>query len=99
MPGAHIARMEFDASIDLTTDHVPAHIPPSAAIERVRAAVERLAGANWISVEWCGSCHAVVDWVRAYKRGESRIMQGETWDTLKVGIKATVAAALGHDFP
>ncbi len=44
--------MEFDAIIDLTTDHVPAHVLQSAAAEQVRAAVEHLPGANWISVKW-----------------------------------------------
>jgi hypothetical protein len=27
------------------------------------------------------------------------IMQGQLWDTIKVDIKATVAAALARDFP
>ena len=39
------------------------------------------------------------EWVRIYRRGKGGIMQGQLWDTIKVDIKATVAAALARDFP
>jgi hypothetical protein len=41
----------FDASIDLTVHNVPAGIDVAAAVARVRAAVQDLPGANWVSVE------------------------------------------------
>ncbi len=89
--------MDFDASIDLTTDVVPAHIPPQDAVTRVRTAVEGLPGAFWVSVEWCGTLPPVgwpVDWVRIYRRGRGGIMKGQPWDTIKAAIKAAVAEVL-----
>jgi hypothetical protein len=91
-------RMDYDASIDLTTDVIPAHVPPLDAVGRVRTAVEKLPGAFWISVEWCGSLPPVqppIEWVRVYRRHRGNTMAGEPWDTIKADIKATVAAVLG----
>jgi hypothetical protein len=84
----------FDASIDLTTRLVPADISSVASVERVRSAVERLSGANWISVEWCGDVPGNPPWVRLYKRGESRPQSGGSWDELAELIKTTVLSAL-----
>jgi hypothetical protein len=64
--------MDFEASIDLTTDVVP------QAVERVRLAVEQLPGASWISVEWCGqmpSAKLPIEWVRVYRRGRGGLME------------------------
>jgi hypothetical protein len=90
--------MDFDASIDLTTDVVPPHIPPHQAAERVRLAVEQLPGAFWISVEWCGQMPSLkqpIEWVRVYRRSRGGIMEGRPWDAIKVDIKAKVAAGWG----
>jgi hypothetical protein len=40
--------LDFDASIDLCGN------ASKGAVDQVRQAVEGLAGAHWISVEWCG---------------------------------------------
>lgn len=91
--------MQFDTSLDLTTEQAPAYVPPREAVARVRQAVERLPGAFWISVEWCGQLPAVeqpVEWVRVYRRGESGVMQGLPWDAIKADIKAAVAACTSH---
>ena len=78
---------KFDASIDLLTRLVPSDIPSAAAVERVRSAVERLPGANWISVEWCGDVPGSPPWLRLYK-------SGGIWDELTHLIKATALHAL-----
>jgi hypothetical protein len=56
----------FDASVDLTVHTVPGHLDPSQAVARVRAAVESLPGAGWVSVEWCGDATASLPWVTLY---------------------------------
>jgi hypothetical protein len=94
--------MEFDASIDLTTDVVPLHVPPHLAVERVRLAVEQLPGASWISVEWCDQMPSLkqpIEWVRVYRRSQGGIMEGSSWKTIKADIEAKAVAALQESRP
>lgn len=59
----------FDVCIDLTVHIVPAGISPAVAVARVREAVERVPGAGWISVEWCGDAPASAPWLRLFRQG------------------------------
>jgi hypothetical protein len=85
--------MEFDASLDLRADLVPDNLTPREAVELVRAAVEALPGAGWISVAWCGHCPPV-PWVRVYKPGRGEAMEGGEWDLIEARIKAAAMAAV-----
>jgi hypothetical protein len=69
----------FDASIDLTVHTVPASIPPDAAVQRVRTAVEALDGAAWVSVAWCGDCPPGLPWLRVWAAGDSTPRAGVRW--------------------
>jgi hypothetical protein len=48
---------KFDASIDLIRRDIPPSIPPHAAVDAVRGAVEALPGAQRVRVEYCGTGH------------------------------------------
>lgn len=85
---------EFDACIDLTVHNVPAGVPSDVAVSRVRAAVEKLPGAAWISVEWCGEAPESPLWLRLFKAGNGQQQSGGAWDVLADKITATMRDAL-----
>ena len=85
--------MEFDVSVDLVAGHLPQGLAPTDAVRRVRAAVEALPGAMWVSVEWCGDAPAI-RWLRLYRRGRGEEMKGDPWDRLRNEVKVAVAQAL-----
>ena len=71
------ALLEFDACIDLTGHNTPAGIAGEEAVRRVRAAVEALPGAAWVSVEWCEPSPSSLIWLRLFRRGDARERTGE----------------------
>jgi hypothetical protein len=62
---------EFDACIDLSV-HNTAGADADSAVARVRREVGAIPGANWISVEWCGSVPAGMRWLHLFRRGDGR---------------------------
>lgn len=60
----------FDASIDLTFVGCSAGGATAQAVEAVRAAVERMPGAGWISVEYHATAAGPPIVVRIYDAGE-----------------------------
>jgi hypothetical protein len=90
----------FDCSIDLTKHHpVPADLAPSQAAELVRAAIEALPGARWVSVEWCGDTPPDLPWLRVYALGDGREQSGGVWselaDSLRMIVHRTLSTASG----
>jgi hypothetical protein len=86
--------MDWDCSIDLVSAHLePGSAAPGDAVERVRAAVERLPGAGWISVAWCGPLPAS-RWLRVYPRGMSMEPEGDEWTAIRDRVAATVSRVL-----
>ena len=83
----------WDASIDLTSA-VLQDEPGPLPIERVRAAVEALEGAAFVSVEDCRGAPANLRWLTLYEPGDARPRSGGPWDALAIRVEATVRAAL-----
>jgi len=71
-PTPPAALLEFDACIDLNQHNTPAGIAGEEAVRRVRAAVEDLPGAAWVSVEWCAPSPSTLSWLRLFRRGDGR---------------------------
>lgn len=91
---AVIMAMQFDVSIDLTDWLVPPGADPLAATNRVRSAVERLPGAGWVSVEWCGNTPADLPWLRLFRPGCAEVVVGGEWDALEQLVTAAVNDAV-----
>ena len=84
----------FDVSIDLTTDAIPPGLAPPVAVERVRVAVESIAGAGYVDVEWCGSTPPSDVAVRVYKPGQAHPLEGALGERLGRWIRDEVRRAL-----
>ena len=84
----------FDASVDLTRHSVPRGMAPAVAVERTREALGALAGAGWVSVEWCGEAPTDADWVRVYKPGATESLPIPAGDAVLALLKITVRKAL-----
>ncbi len=86
--------MEWDASIDRVAAHLaPGIRVPGDAVDRVRAAVESLPGACWVSVEWHDDIPAV-RWLRVFWSGNSLEPDGPDWDALRRRIASTIEEVL-----
>jgi hypothetical protein len=72
----------FDAAIDLTAQVVEPNRSPAEAVEAVRAAIEDIPGAGWVSVEWCVGAPRNEGWVRLYEPGRAEPQSGVKWDKL-----------------
>ncbi len=92
--------MAFDACIDLVG------AAPRSATEPVRRAIEALPGAAWISVAWLGEAMGyrgdLADvpadrWIRVWRRGSSREVDGPAWHGLRRSIRRTVLDVLAAD--
>ena len=84
----------FDISIDLTTDAIPPGLAPPLAVERVRKAVEAIAGAGYVDVEWFGSSPPSDATVRVYKLGQAHPLKGVLGERLSRWIRDEVRRAL-----
>ncbi len=84
----------FDASIDLTIHSVPTGIDVAEAVVRVRAAVDDVPGANWVSVEWCSDAPAFLPWLTLYMPGCGIPLTGERFTHLARRIEAVVTEAI-----
>ena len=89
----------FDACIDLTIHNVPAGISSVVAVARVREAVEKVPGAGWVSVEWCGDAPASGLWLRLFKQGNGQQQSGGEWDLLADQITVIMRDALSTVSP
>ncbi len=86
--------MDWDVSIDLVQAHLePGTEGPGDAVEAVRAAVERLPGAAWVSVAWCGNLPAN-RWLRVFRRGSCMPVDGPEWDRVRRDVERAVTLAL-----
>jgi hypothetical protein len=86
--------MDWDACIDIVTAHLePGAAAPGDAVAKVRAAVERLPGASWVSVAWCGDLPAQ-RWLRVFRRGSSMPVDGPEWDKVRRDVERAVTLAL-----
>jgi hypothetical protein len=91
--------IEFDACIDLVGEAA------RGAVHKVRAAVETLPGAAWISVEYCPDwppeagtrpeAVATDRWITVWARGSSRPVSGPQWDALRERVRAVVLEVTG----
>jgi hypothetical protein len=86
--------MQWDASIDIVAAHLePGADGPGDAVARVRAAVESLPGAGWVSVAWCGRAPAI-RWLRVYPPGRCVEPVGPEWDAVRRRVERAVTAEL-----
>jgi len=87
---------EFDACIDLVAAIVPARFEPQVAVVLVRSAVERIPGANWISVEWCGNSPQTDSFIRVFARGHGKIREDGPYAQAREQIRHALLEALGE---
>ena len=78
--------MPWDASIDLTDQVMLPGVSDATTAAKVRAAVEALHGAGWISVEQCPETPPGLQWVVAYRDGPAA--------EIEATVRATIANQL-----
>jgi hypothetical protein len=91
--------VEIDACIDLICEDI------RGKVHKVRAPVEMLPDAAWISVEYCpdwppeaGTRPEAIDtgrWITVWARGSSRPVSGPLWDALRERVRAVVLEVTG----
>lgn len=86
----------FDVSVDLLDRMLP---PPDAtsdaeAVYRVRAAVQAIPGAKYVSLEVCRGVPGNPIWLRIYRPGNGEVMTGAEWDGMAERVEAAVSGAL-----
>ena len=86
--------LSFDVTIDLTDDIVPPGVRPHQAVHRVRAAVEAMPGAGWVSVDYFGLIPPGLPWIVLYEAGCVLTLEPALTGDLAARIEATVRVAL-----
>jgi hypothetical protein len=86
--------MDFDATIDLAKCHCRPGLRPRDAVDAVRAAVEALPGANWISVDYGGDWQPV-RWIVLYQPGSGRPLEDACSELLRQEIAIAVHRTVG----
>ncbi len=84
--------LAFDALIDLNPDDLPAGLSREAAVAVVVAAVGKLPGAGWISVEVHPRDRPVA--ARVFPAGTSTPQAGEAWRTLQIQVHGVTEQCL-----
>jgi hypothetical protein len=85
----------FDANIDLTEHAIPPGLPPVIAMERVRTAVQAMAGAGAVAVTWCAGHPRGQPWVEVRRRDVGGLRwSDEAGERLATLVRAEVRRAL-----